>query len=209
MKTIIKYLFWIIFLLLVWYILYLFVWNRQTQNVISSTTISVVSQLRSVKILESAQMTITKIVEWEKQQSSWLISSISIISKIENALFQDKIVLEVEWVISAGFDMEKLKTWSVKVYADNSVSIMLPPAEILSVKLTPNTKPYDRTLWIFTKWNVELETQIRNQAIEMIKADSLKAWILQQAEVSARETLINLLQSMNVKVREVTIEKNM
>lgn len=208
MKTILKYLFWIIFLLLVWYILYLFVQDNQQQNIIRSTTISVVSQLKSVKLLETAQMTITKIVEWEKKQNN-LVSWTSIIWKIQNALFQDKIVLEVEWVASAGFDMEKLKTWSVKVYADNSVSITLPPAEILHVKLTENTKPFDRKLWIFTKWNVELETEIRNQAVEMIKNDALQAWILKQAEISTTEALINLLKSMNVNVREVTVEKNM
>lgn len=209
MKTIVKYLFWIVLLLLIWYVLYLFVQNRRTQNVISSTTISVVSQLRSVKILESAQMTITKIVEWEKQQTWLIASSFEIIGKIEKALFQDKIVLQVEWVISAWFDLEKIKTWSIKVYADNSVSIMLPPAEILHVKLTENTKPYDRELWIFTKWNVELETQIRNQAVAMIEEDAIKAGIIQQAEVSAAKALSDLLKSMNVNIREVTIEQKM
>ena len=204
MKTILKYLFWIIFLLLVWYILYLFFQNRQNQSVINSTTVSVVSQLRSVKLLETAQMTITKIVEWEKKQDD---TGIEIIWKIQNVLFQDKIVLEVEWVVSAGFDMEKLETWSVRVFADNSVSITLPPAEILHVKLTENTKPYDRTLWIFTKWNVELETEIRNQALEMIKQDAIIAWILKQAEISVTKALMDLLKSMNVNVREVKIQE--
>ena len=204
MKTILKYLFWIIFLLLVWYILYLFFQNRWEQNVINSTTVSVVSQLRSVKLLETAQMTITKIVEWEKKQDD---TGIEIIWKIQNVLFQDKIVLEVEWVVSAGFDMEKLETWSVRVFADNSVSITLPPAEILHVKLTENTKPYDRTLWIFTKWNVELETEIRNQALEMIKQDAITAWILKQAEISVTKALMDLLKSMNVNVREVEIQE--
>jgi len=204
MRTIIKYLFWIIFLLLIWYILYLFVQKNNNQQLINSTTNSVVSQLKSVRFLETSQMTITKIIQWEDIKDS--INYSEIIWKIKEILFEDKMILQVEWIVSAGFDMDKINTGSIKINNDNSVTIILPKPQIIHASLTENTKPYDRRLWIFTKWNIELESQLRNKAIEIIKDDAIKAWILDEAKISAKEALKILLEYINIKIREVNIE---
>jgi len=82
----------------------------------------------------------------------------------------------------------------VATSGDNTiVTITLPTAEIFDVYLTENTKPFERSLGILSKGDVELETKMRNSAINSITQEALSGTILQTAMTNAQTTLRDLI----------------
>ena len=180
-----------------------FVWNllQKQEILVTDTTKAVITELREVNKLESAEMTITKIMEAEKDLVD-IIPSMSFDDAIQEALFQDKMIFELEWDIVAGIDFEKLKTGDIRTNIDGTISIKLPEAEILHVIIDENSKPYDRIIWVLTKGKLEMETQIRNKAKEDMKIEAIEAGILISAEKNAIDSLEQLLNGMNIKLKQ-------
>ncbi len=179
-----------------------FVWNllQKQEIIVTSNTKAVITQLRTVNKLESAEMIITKIMKAEKDLVD-IIPSMSFDDAIQDALFQDKMIFELEWTVVAGIDFEKIKTGDIRTNIDWTVSIFLPKAEILHVIIDENSKPYDRRIWVLTKGNVEMETKIRNQAKEDMEIEAIEAGILDVAQKNAVSSLIELLKDFDVKIR--------
>ncbi len=196
-----KKLFNIIFIIAIIILAY-FVWNllQKQEIIVTDTTKSVINELKSVNKIESAEMIITKIMEAEKDLID-IIPSISFDNTIQNALFQDKMIFQLEWTVVAGIDLEKLNTGDIRTNLDWSVSIDFPKAEILHVTIDENSKPYDRRIWILTKWNIEMETKIRNKAKEDMKIEAIENGILVSAEKNAINNLTTLLSWINIQVR--------
>jgi len=179
-----------------------FLWNllQKQEIIVTDTTKAVITQLRSVSKLETAEMTITKIMEAEKDLVD-IIPSMSFDDTIQKALFGDKMIFELEWHIVAGIDLEKIKTWDIRTNIDGTVSITLPEAEILHIVIDENSKPYDRMIWILAKWKIDMETKIRNKAKEDMEVEAIEAGILISAEKNAVENLKVLLSWMNIELR--------
>lgn len=196
-----KKLFNIIFIIAIIILAY-FVWNllQKQEIIVTDTTKSVINELKSVNKIESAEMIITKIMEAEKDLID-IIPSISFDNTIQNALFQDKMIFQLEWTVVAGIDLEKLNTGDIRTNLDWSVSIDFPKAEILHVTIDENSKPYDRRIWILTKWNIEMETKIRNKAKEDMKIEAIENGILVSAEKNAINNLTTLLSWINIQIR--------
>jgi glycerol kinase len=74
-----------------------FVWNllQKQEIIVTDTTKAVITELRAVNKLETAEMTITKIMEAEKDLVD-IIPSVSFDDAIQDALFQDKMIFELE-----------------------------------------------------------------------------------------------------------------
>ncbi len=182
-------------------------WLQQQKDIeITQTTHSVVSQLQSIKRLETAQMTVLQHIEWEDKLAD-LIPWVGIDDMIQSFLFKDKISLQVEWVVVAGFNLAKVDSGSVMIHEDKSVTLKLPEAEILHTKLTDGTKPFERELWVFTKGDVEMESKIRNQAKNMIREAAIQQNILEEAEKNVQIELKELLQTMGVNIKDIIIER--
>ena len=179
-----------------------FVWNllQKQEIIVTDTTKTVITELRSVSKLETAEMTITKIMEAEKDLID-IIPSMAFDDAIQDMLFQDKMIFELEWTIVAGIDLEKLNTGDIRTNIDGSVTIILPAAEILHVIIDENSKPYDRIIWVLTKGKVEMETQIRNKAKADMEVEAIEAGILESAEKKALETIQDLLSGVWIKVK--------
>jgi len=87
-----------IFMIAVIAIIVYFFWQKLQQEKgveITHTTISVITQLQSIKKLETAQMTITKLIEAEENLND-LIPGVGLDDMMQELFFKDKIVLEVE-----------------------------------------------------------------------------------------------------------------
>ncbi|HKL43705.1 MAG TPA: DUF4230 domain-containing protein [Candidatus Absconditabacterales bacterium] len=196
-----KKLFNIIFIIAIIILAY-FVWNllQKQEIIVTDTTKSVINELKSVNKIESAEMIITKIMEAEKDLID-IIPSISFDNTIQNALFQDKMIFQLEGTVVAGIDLEKLNTGDIRTNLDGSVSIDFPKAEILHVTIDENSKPYDRRIGILTKGNIEMETKIRNKAKEDMKIEAIENGILVSAEKNAINNLTTLLSGINIQVR--------
>jgi len=74
-----------------------FVWNllQKQEIIVTDTTKTVITELRSVSKLETAEMTITKIMEAEKDLID-IIPSMAFDDAIQDMLFQDKMIFELE-----------------------------------------------------------------------------------------------------------------
>jgi hypothetical protein len=86
----------ILILIVIIFVLF-FAWNwlQREAVIVTSSTKSVVAKLQSVNKLESAELTITKIMRSEKGLVD-IIPNMSIDNTIQDFLFQDKMIFEVE-----------------------------------------------------------------------------------------------------------------
>ena len=180
----------------------LFLWKflQKQEIIVTNSTKAVITKLQSVNKLESAQMTITKIMEAKKELVD-VIPSISFDNILQDVLFKDKIIFELEWKIIAGIDLEKIKTGDVIMNIDGSISIYLPDTEILHIIIDENSKPYDRQIWVLTKGDKNMETMIRNKAKEEMKIEAIENWILKIAKKNALENITKLFDNFDIKIK--------
>jgi hypothetical protein len=190
----------ILILIVIIFVLF-FAWNwlQREAVIVTSSTKSVVAKLQSVNKLESAEMTITKIMRAEKEMID-IIPTMSFDNTIQDFLFQDKMIFEVEWKVIAWIDLSKVQTWDVFTKIDWSVKINLPEAEVLHVILHENSKPFDRKIGVFTKWNLETETKIRNKAKEEMEVEAIESGILELAQKNAKENLEKIFEDLDIRV---------
>lgn len=179
-----------------------FLWRflQKQEIIVTSSTKSVITKLQAVSKLESAEMTITKIMKAEKELID-IIPSISFDNMLQNTLFQDKMIFELEWKIVAGIDLQKIKTGDIITNIDGTISISLPEAEILHIVIHENSKPYERKIWVLIKGDIEMETKIRNKAKEEMEIEAIESWILKVAEKNALENIQKLLNELDIKIK--------
>ena len=149
--------------------------------------------------LTSTQMTVTKVLESKKDFSDTLLG-FAVLGQIEKLLFDDKMIMTIEGVVNAGIDLGKITTGDVQVIRGTEgtiVQIDLPEAEIFDVYLTEKTKPFERSLGILSKGDVNLETQMRNQAAQAIRSEALSGDILSAARINAQASITQLLHTLD------------
>ena len=189
----------LILIVIIFILLFAWRWLQKESVIITNSTKSVIAKLQSVNKLESAEMTITKIMRSEKGLVD-IIPNMSIDNTIQDFLFQDKMIFEVEWRVIAWIDLSKMQTWDVFTKIDWSVKINLPEAEVLHVILDENSKPFERKIWVFTKWDVEMETMIRNKAKEEMEVEAVESGILEVAQKNAKENLEKTFEDLDIRV---------
>lgn len=204
----IKRLFRLIVLLAIvvlWFYMYHFL--QKEEVIVLNNTKSIMIRLRAVSKLETAEMQFAKTMAAEKEWQDFFEWT-TIDDQIYDFLFQDKMVFNLEWRVVAWIDLEKIATWDIITNLDWSVSIKLPEAEILYVKIDSNDTP-DRQLWILAGWGyANMETEIREQAEKEMEAEAIENWILEAATKNAHDALAWLLQEMNIKLSDGTIFDN-
>lgn len=166
---------------------------------------TIVTQLEALNRLETASMTMQKTVEG-KQWLKDLIPNSTRDNVVQNFLFEDSIELIATAKVTAWFELSWLNSWSVIVNPDESVTLILPKAQILQYSLLPDTKPFLRKRWILNPWDIALETEVRNQTLEKMKNEAIDQWILQNAETNATDAFKNILGAFNITLKEVIIQ---
>ena len=174
--------------------------NQAQIKYITSTTSTIVNKLQATSRLSSATMTVTKIIESKKDLSDSLLG-FEILGQVEKVLFDDKMIMTVEGTINAGIDLSKITTGDIQISrtldGGTLVQINLPDPEIFDVYLTEKTKPFERSLGILAKWDVNLETQMRNQATQAIRMEALSGDILSTARSNAQSSITQLLHTID------------
>lgn len=161
-------------------------------------------RLNSISKLETAEMEFAKTMTAEKEWQD-LIEWTNIDDQIYDFLFKDKMIFNLEWRVVAGINLEKIETWDIITNLDWSVSIKLPEAEILYVKIDKNDIP-DRQVWILAWWwYANMETEIREQAEKEMLEEAIEKGILEAATKNAHEVLAWLLQEMDIKLSDWSI----
>ena len=202
-------LFWlIVFIALVVVWIYLYFYLQKEEVIVLNNTKSIMVRLSAIGKLETAEMEFSKTMTAEKQWQDF-IEWTTIDDQIYDFLFKDKMVFNLEWRVVAWIDLKKIATWDIITNLDWSVSIKLPEAEILYVKIDNNDIP-DRQIWVLAWWwYANMETEIREQAeLEMIE-EAKERWILEAATRNAHEALANLLQKMDVRLSDWVVNNIM
>lgn len=174
--------------------------EAQHDNYLTQTHSTIMTRLQAMQQLATAKMTIQKVIEWQKDFSD-LIPGFTRDEAVRKAFFDDALLMTVEANINAGVDLTKITTGDIVVTmsgAETLVAITLPEAEILDVYLTENTKPFERKLGILSKWNVELETKMRNDAVAAVQQEAIDQGILMIAQDNARDAITDLIQKLGI-----------
>ena len=197
-----KWLFGLIILLAIvvaWFFLYHYL--QKEEVIVLNHTKSIMIRLRAVSKLETAEMEFAKTMTAEKEWQD-LFEWTTIDDQIYDFLFKDKMVFNLEGRVVAWIDLEKISTWDVITNLDWSVSIKLPEAEILYVKIDKNDIP-DRQLGVLAGWGyANMETDIREQAEKEMVEEAIEKWIFEAARKNAHEALAWLLHEMNIELSE-------
>ena len=165
-------------------------------------------RLNAISKLETAEMEFATTQSWEIQSNPDFFESLTIDDEIYDYLFKDRMEINLNWRVVAWIDLEKIATWDIITNLDWSVSIKLPEAEILYVKIDTNDIP-DREIWIWKRilwwWYANMETEIREKAEEEMVKEAIEEWILEAATKNAHEALAWLLWEMNIRLSDGTI----
>lgn len=161
----------------------------------------IVQKMRDVQRLETVEMTVTSVIKSKKEFTD-LIPRLTIDNGIIDGLFQDELIIEIEGKVTAGFDLSQIATWDI-VTIDGTTYITLPEPEILHSYLTDKTQVFERKLGILTKWDTQLESDLRATANASITQAALEENILQRAYDNAEQALMPLL---NVFETDIVIE---
>jgi hypothetical protein len=105
--------------------------------------------------------------------------------------------------VVAGLDLARLREGDVKAEG-SSVTVQLPPAEILTTRLdNSRSEPYERQTGFFSRPDLRLETRVRVEAEEQIRRAALESGVLDTARENAREAVRKQLGSLGFRQIQV------
>lgn len=152
---------------------------------ITTSSKTVIRELRALNRLETASFTIEKVVDAGTKGNVF-----------QEFLYGDRILLIAHGEVIAGFDLSQLQDDDVKVDG-TSITLTLPKPEILVTKLdSSQTRVYDRRQGVLSKGNKDLESQARLAAEQTIQEAACQGEILQEASNNARRQLSALLKAL-------------
>jgi hypothetical protein len=153
---------------------------------------AVVAQIQQLSQLTTVRYTIQKVVAIEEAR---------------HPVGSESILLILQARVEAGIDVSKIQPRDLSVARDGSVTLRLPPAQVLNVALDEKeTKVWDRRITWWTPWipfSKDLEQRARITGIESIKKAALDMGILKQAEQNAESSIRALLELAGVKLVRV------
>ncbi len=179
---------------------------EKMQKEIDTTKTTIVLQLQWVSKLETATMTLQKVVRGRQAFRDLLPESLRD-NALQDFLFEDSLDMIATAEIVAWFDLSWLTTWSINLLEDKSIVLTLPSATILHASLTPDTKPFLRKRWILTEGDIQLETDIRNKTLETLKQEALQKGLLAIAEQKARIAFSQLFYTLGLTLSDIIIVK--
>jgi len=154
--------------------------------------VTVILAVRSLARLETAQYTIEKVITAETGQGALA------------ALFGDRLLFVAHGTVIAGADLSRLAESDVVANSEGRVTIILPAAEVFVATLdNEKSYVYDRQTGLFTKGDVNLETQARQVAEDEILKAAVEDGILNLAQANAQAFVERLLRSL--KFTEVLV----
>jgi hypothetical protein len=145
---------------------------------------AVINQVQSLSKLETASFSIDKIIEAGTDYGN-----------IKQFLFGDKLLLVAHGKVVAGFDMSTMKPEDF-AGTGTSITLNLPAPKIFDVILdNSQTRVFDRTQGIFTKGDIALESQARQEAEKSIRQAACDGNILDEATTNAKKQLETIFKS--------------
>lgn len=151
-------------------------------------SVTVVRSVQSLARLESVQYSIEKVIRAETGQG------------IFAPLLGDRLLFVAHGEVIAGVDLAKLGPNDVLVSTDGRVTVIVPAAEVFVTRLdNEKSYVYERATGLFTKGDINLESQARQVAEDEIRNGALEDGILNIAQNNANAVLERLLRSLGFK----------
>jgi hypothetical protein len=146
--------------------------------------VTIIHDIRTLARLETIQYSVEKVITAETAQGLF------------RALFGDRLLLVAHGVVIAGVDLSKITPEDLQL--ENGVlTVRLPEAEIFVATLdNDKSYVYDRETGLFTRGDINLETQARQAAEEEIRRSAIEDGILDLAQVNAEHYLSRLLMDL-------------
>ncbi len=167
------------------------VWNHLAAAItgrklsIDTSMPTVVASIQRLQRLETVNYTMDKIVEGDRE-SEYLPSFLT----------GDKLLLVVHGQVLAGVDLGKITASDIQVN-ERQATIHLPPAQIFIATLdNSKTHVYSRETGMLVTADPNLESQVRQQAVDELQQAALTNGVLDTAQKNARATVTTLLQSL-------------
>jgi hypothetical protein len=146
---------------------------------------TVIASIQRLARLESVVYTMDKVVEGDRTNQY-----------LPDILTGDKLLLVVHGQAIAGVDLSRIQASDVDIEG-RSVTVTMPPAELLSVALdSGKTRVYSRVTGLLVPADPNLESEVREKAEADLKQSALDSGILNTAQGNARTTLTTLLHSL-------------
>ncbi len=156
---------------------------------------AVIQSIKALNKLETTTYIAEKVIQAGQQGNA-----------VYNLFLGDKLLLIAHGDVIAGFDLSRLRDQDI-VVGDNgtSVTLTLPPAEVLSYKLdNSKTVVYERQTGVATKGNTGLETEARRIAEQEILRAACDGGVIDQANINGQHQMEVLLK--NLKFTQVTVK---
>lgn len=151
-------------------------------------SVTVVRSVQSLARLESVQYSIEKVIRAETGQG------------IFAPLLGDRLLFVAHGEVIAGVDLAKLGPNDVLVSTDGRVTVIVPAAEVFVTRLdNEKSYVYERATGLFTKGDINLESQARQVAEDEIRNGALEDGILNIAQTNANAVIERLLRSLGFK----------
>lgn len=164
------------------------------KSVIRADGAAVITQIRKLNRLETAQFTIETIIEAGAKDE-----------RFGGILFGDKLLLIANGQVVAGVDLTTMTEQDV-VIDDSNLSITLPAPEIFSVSLdNTKTRVYDRQQGLLSRSDKDLEREARRAAEDKVRSAACKGGILQEAATNAKQQLEALFSILGFTSVSVTV----
>lgn len=146
--------------------------------------ITIVHEVRSLARLETIKFSVEKIITAETRQGTfeWLVG--------------DKLIFVAHGEVIAGVDLSKLDADDIEI-KDGILYVSLPDPEIFATVLdNDQSYVYDRETGIFSKGEVDLETEARRAAEDEIRKSAQVDGILVLAGQNAESFLARLFYDL-------------
>lgn len=147
--------------------------------------ITIVRQINNLARLETASYQAQKIISAEQG------------TDVLFGILQEKLTFVAVGEVIAGVDLSKMQAADLQATTFQTVTIRMPPAELLVTKLD-NEQSYiqDWEKGILKTHNPELETQVRQVAETQIRDAALADGILVKAQQNAQTVLTNFIKGV-------------
>jgi hypothetical protein len=148
----------------------------------------VVTAIRDLARLESAQYHMERVIELREQQKR-------LFGLVET---EDAILLVAAAKITAGVDLAQIGEKDIVIDVEKSrVEITLPPVKVLEATLdNERTHVYLRDTDLLAERKESLETRARQEAEKELVQAATEAGILKRAEDNSRRTIENLVRAL-------------
>src|ERR1700677_3696863 len=146
---------------------------------------TVVDRIERLQRLETVVYTMDKLVTGAKESSI-----------LPDFLAGDRLLMMVHGEVVAGIDFSNLKPGDVRVEG-KQVHLHLPATEVFYTRLdSTKTRVYSRQTGLLVPTDLNLETQVRQEAERELLAAALADGVLQTAQQNAAATISSLLQGL-------------